>query len=69
MDDPVIRLISASDRVSRLGAGIIKPDDLIAALPDLGLTVLCVGDGLSHGKSVTACGALGWALFWLLRHQ
>jgi hypothetical protein len=69
MDDPVIRLISASDRVLRLVAGIIEPDDLIAAFPDLGLTILRVGDGLSHGKSVTPCGARGCALFWLLLHH
>ena len=52
MDDPVIRLICASDRVLRLTMWIIEPDDLIAALPGLGLTVLRVGDGLSHSKEV-----------------
>jgi hypothetical protein len=31
---------------------IIEPDDLIATLPGLGLTILRVGDGLSHGKEV-----------------
>jgi hypothetical protein len=52
MDDPVIRLISTSDRVLRLVAGVIKPDDLIATLPGLGPTVLRVGDGLSHRKEM-----------------
>jgi hypothetical protein len=52
--DPVIRLIGASDRVLRLTMRIIEPDNLIAALPDLGLTILRVGDGLSHGKTVAA---------------
>jgi hypothetical protein len=63
MDDPVIRLIGASDRVLRLVAGIIEPDDLIAAFPDLGLTILRVGDGLPYSKSVTPCGAP-----WLRSH-
>jgi hypothetical protein len=54
MDDPVIRLICTSDRVSRPVMRIIEPDDLIAAFPDLGLTILCVGDRLSHGKTVAA---------------
>jgi hypothetical protein len=52
MYDPVIRLIRASDRVLRLATWVIEPDDLIAALPDLGLTILRVGDGLSHGKEM-----------------
>ena len=52
MDDPVIRLICASDRVSRPVMRIIEPDDLIAAFPDLGLTNFRVGDGLSHSKEV-----------------
>jgi hypothetical protein len=52
MHDPVIRLICASDRILRLVARIIKPDDLIAAFPGLGLTILRVGDGLSYSKEV-----------------
>lgn len=52
MDDPIVRLIRASDRVLRLTTWIIEPDDLIAALPGLGLTVLRVGDGLSYSKEM-----------------
>jgi hypothetical protein len=52
MHDPVIRLICASDRILRLLTRIIKPDDLIATLPDLGLPILRVGDGLSYSKEV-----------------
>jgi hypothetical protein len=52
MDNPVIRLIRASDRVLRLTMWIIEPDNFIAALPGLGLTVLRVGDGLSHHKEM-----------------
>ena len=36
MDDPVIRLICASDGVSRPVMRIIEPDDLIAAFPSSG---------------------------------
>jgi hypothetical protein len=60
-------VIGVSDRVLRLVAGIIKPNDLIATLPDLGLNILRVGDSLSHGKAVKAYGPRGWTLFWLLR--
>ena len=35
---------------------IIEPDNLIAAFPDLGLTILRVGDRLSHGKTVLTQG-------------
>ena len=56
MHDPVIRLFRASDCVLRLTLWIIEPDDLIAAPPDLGLTILRVGDGLSHSKTVLALG-------------
>ena len=56
MDDPVIRLICASDRVSRPVMRIIEPDDLIAAFPGLGLTILRVGDRLSHSKEMLAQG-------------
>jgi hypothetical protein len=44
MDDPVIRLICASDRVLWLFTPVIKPDDLVATLPALGLTIFCVRD-------------------------
>jgi hypothetical protein len=38
----------------RLVTRIIEPDDLITAFPNLGLTVLRVGDGLPYSKKVTA---------------
>jgi hypothetical protein len=65
--DPVVRLIGASDRLSRLVARIIEPDNLIATTPSHRLTILRVRDGLSHSKTVTPCGAHCRALFWLLR--
>jgi hypothetical protein len=56
MHHPVIRLICVSDCILPLFALVIEPDDLIAAFPDLGLTIFRVRDGLSHSKKAAAQG-------------
>jgi hypothetical protein len=56
MNDPIIRLIGVSNRVLRLVLRIIEPDNLITASPSLWLTILRVGDSLSHSETVLAQG-------------